>query len=324
MRRRDFILLFGSVAAAWPLASRAQEAGRTYRIGGMSASALSQPYWVAVFDELRRAGYAEGQNLMVDWRPYSSHVELIAAFAAELAQSKPDVIVAVGDAAIRAAQNVTKTIPILGSTDDMVASGLINSLARPEGNTTGTSIFAAELDGKRQELLLEVVPGLHNITALADSRTTSTSRLSSLKEAADARNVELSIHSIAKPEEISAALEQARASGAAAVNVLSSPLLYVNRGIVIQKVAALRLPAIYQAPEVAEEGGCLGYGPRVTQFYRELMAPMLIKLLRGVKPADLPIEQPTKFELAVNLKTAKTLGLKIPESFLVRADEVIE
>jgi putative tryptophan/tyrosine transport system substrate-binding protein len=194
MRRRDFILLFGSVAAAWPLASRAQEAGRTCRIGGMSASPLSQPYWVAVFDELRRAGYVEGQNLIVDWRPYSSHVELIPAFAAELAQSKPDVIVAVGDAAIRAAQNVTKTIPILGSTDDMVASGLINSLARPEGNTTGTSIFAAELDGKRQELLLEVVPGLHNIAALADSRTTSTSRLSSLKEAADARNVR-AIHS---------------------------------------------------------------------------------------------------------------------------------
>jgi ABC-type uncharacterized transport system substrate-binding protein len=324
VRRRKFIILVGSAALTFPLAAQAQEAGRIYRVGGLSAGPRTAPYWLGVFDELQRAGFVEGQNLTIDWHSYALHVDLIPAFAAELVQAKADVIVATGDAAIRAAQRATTRIPILGSTDDMVGSGLVSSLARPDGNTTGTSIFAAELDGKRQEILIEGVPGLRHMAALADSNTTAPSRLSSLKEAALARGIELSIHAITKPDEIPAALEEAQTSGAVALNVLSSSLLYVNRAIIIERAAALRLPAIYPFPEVAEEGGFLGYGPRVSRFYRELMAPILIKLLRGVKPADPPIEQPTKFELVVNLKAAKTLGLTIPESFLVRADEVIE
>jgi len=276
-----------------------------------------------VFDELRRAGFIEGQNLVVNWHQYAPRVDLIPEFAAELVNAKVDVIVATGDAAIRAVQQATTQIPILGSTDDMVGSGLVKSLARPDGNTTGTSILATELDGKRQEILMEAVPGLLRMAALVDSRTTST-HFQSLQDAARARGVELSAHRIVRPEEIPAALDAAKASGAEALNVLSSPMLWGNRRIIMQRAAELRLPAIYQFPDDAEEGGFAGYGPRVVQMYRELMVPMLVKLLRGAKPSDLPIEQPTKFELVINLKTATRLGVTVPPTLLARADEVIE
>ena len=327
MRRREFIALIGS-AAALPLfrvpVARAQEAGRTYRIGGLSAGPRGAPYWLAVFDELRRTGFIEGQNLTIEWHQYGSRVDLIPEFAAKLVKAKVDVIVATGDAAIRAVQQATTAIPVLGTTDDMVGSGMVNSLARPDGNITGTSLLSTELDGKRLEILIEALPGLRHMAALADSKTTAAPRLRSLQNAAQERGIELSVHQIAEPDEIPDALEAAKDSGAAAINVLSSPLLYGNRQIIIQRAAKLRLPAIYQFPEVAEEGGLIGYGPSIIRMFRELVAPMLIKLLRGAKPADLPIEQPTKFELAVNLKAAKVIGLTIPESFLARADEVIE
>jgi putative ABC transport system substrate-binding protein len=324
MKRREFVAVLGSAVVAWPLAARAQEAGRTYQIGGLSAGPRSAPYWLAVFDELRRAGFIEGQNVTIDWHQYGSRVDLIPEFATELVKAKVDVIVATGDSAIRTVQQATTTIPILGSTDDMVGSGVVNSLARPDGNITGTSLLSTELDGKRQEILIEALPGLRRMAALADSKTTAAARLRSLQDAAQARGIELSVHQIAKPDEIPDALEAAKASGAAAINVLSSPVLYGNRQIIIQRAATLRLPAIYQFPEEAAEGGLIGYGPSIIRMYRELVAPMLIKLLRGAKPADLPIEQPTRFELVVNLKTAKVIGLTIPESFLARADEVIE
>jgi putative ABC transport system substrate-binding protein len=324
MRRRDFITVIGLAALLWPVGLQAQEVGRAYRIGFLSAGPRSAPYWLEVFDDLRQAGFVEGQNLTVDWHQYGSHVDLISQFAAEVVKAKVDVVVATGDTAIRALQQATTTIPILGSTDDMIGSGLVKSLARPDGNTTGTSIFAAGLDGKRQELLIEAVTGIRHMAALVDSKTTESSRLLALQEAARTRGVELSIQSVVKSEEIPAALDAAKASGAAAINVLSSPILFGARQSIIQRVAALRLPAIYQFPDVAEEGGFLGYGPRVTQMYKELVGPMLVKLLRGTKPTDLPIEQPTKFELVVNLKTANALALEVPESFLARADKVIE
>jgi putative tryptophan/tyrosine transport system substrate-binding protein len=325
MRRREFILL-GS-AAAVPIAwapVRAQEPGRTYRIGGLSISPRDAPYVVAMFDQLQRLGFIEGRNLTVDWREYGLRIDPISEFAAELVKTRVDVILALGEPGIRAAQHVTATIPIVGSADDMVGSGLVRSLARPGGNTTGISILATELDGKRQEILTEAVPGLRRMAALADSNITTPPRLKALRDAARARGVELSIHQIARPEEIPAAIDAAKASGAAALNVLASPILGSNRPIILQRVAALRLPAMYQWPEAARQGGFVAYGPRLVETFRELLTPLLVKLLRGATPADLPVEQPTKFELAINLKTAKALGLTIPESFLVRADEVIE
>jgi ABC-type uncharacterized transport system substrate-binding protein len=324
MQRRAFITLLGGATAAWPLAALAQEAGRTYRLGGLSAGPRDTPYFVAMFENLRRLGFIEGQNLTVDWHAFALQVDRVSDFAAELVKVDVDVILASGDLATRAAQRATQSIPILGTTDDMVRSQLVNSLARPEGNTTGISMFSTELDGKRQEILIEAVPGLRRMAAIADSSTTALSQLQALQDAARARNVELSIHRIARPEEIAAAIDAAKAWGAGALNVLASPVLFGNRQIVMQRVAALRLPAIYQFPEVAQDGGFVAYGPRLVQIFGELVTRQLVKLLRGIKVADVPVEQPTKFDLVINLKTAKALGLAIPESLLARADEVIE
>jgi putative tryptophan/tyrosine transport system substrate-binding protein len=324
VRRCDFVTFVGGAALAWPLAASAQEAGRTYRLGGVSGSPRNTPFAVAMFDELRRLGFVEGQNLTIDWRSYGARIDQIPEFVPELVKARVDVIYAGGVAAIRAAQRVTATIPILGIADDMVASGLVNSLAQPGGNTTGISVLATELDGKRQEILIEAVPGIRRVAAITDANGTGGARLQAIQDVARARGIELSIHQIAKPEEIPAALDAAKASGAAAPNVLASPVLYANRQIIMQRAAALRLPAIYEFPDEAEEGGFAGYGPRFVLVYRELMARQLVQLLRGVKPADIPVEQPTKFELAINLKTATALGVTVPETLLARADKVIE
>ena len=323
MRRRELIALMGA-AVVRPFAALAQEPGRTYRLGGVAAGSRNSPPMVAMLDELRRFGFIEGQNLTIVWRQYTLHIDLISEFAADLVKSKVDVIYAVGDAAIRAAQQATTTIPILGSTDDMVEAGLVKSLARPEGNTTGTSFLSAGLDGKRQEILIEAFPGLRRMGALADSNRTSGTRLQALEDAAHAHGIELSVHYITRPDDIPAAVDAAKASGAAALNVLASPVLYSGRRIVMQSVAAVRLPAIYQFPEQAEEGAFVAYGPRLVDIFRELMAPQLVKLLRGTRPADIPIEQPTKFELVINLKTANALGVTVPATLVARADKVIE
>jgi putative ABC transport system substrate-binding protein len=323
MRRREFIALLGA-SVTWAFAALAQQAARTYRVGGLSSGPLNSSPPLAMFDELRRLGFIEGQNLIIDWRAYAVHIDLIPGFAAELVKSKADVIYASGAAGIRAAQQATATIPILGITQDMVGEGLVNSLARPSGNTTGVSVLATELDGKRQEILIEAVPGLHRMAILADTKATHSPQLQALQDAAHARNIELSIHRIASTEEITAAIDAAKASGAAALNVLSLPLLYGNRQVIIDRVAALRLPAIYPWVEEAEEGGFLAYGPRVLQIFRELIAQQLVKLLRGIKPADIPIEQPTKFELVINLKTANAIGVTVPATLVARADKVIE
>jgi putative ABC transport system substrate-binding protein len=323
MRRREFIALVGA-SVAWPFAALAQQAGRTYRLGIVSASPRNHPAWVAMIDDLRRQGFIVGQNLMIEWRIYGPHIDLIPEFAAELVKTPFDAIFIGGDVGIRAAQQATATIPILGVTEDMVGQGLVNSLARPGGHTTGASILATELDGKRLEILIEAVPGLGRMAALADSKATELPQLKALQEAARARGVELSIHRVASVDEITAAIDAAKASGAGALNVLESPFLYGNRQLVLDRVAALRLPAIYRWPEDAEEGGFLAYGPRIVQIFRELVAQQLVKLLRGAKPADIPIEQPTKFELVINLKTAKAMGVTVPEALLARADKVIE
>jgi putative ABC transport system substrate-binding protein len=320
MRRREFIALIGA-SVGWPFAARAQQPGRTYRIGALSSGPPNSPFFVAMFDELRRFGFIEGQNLTIDWRVYGLHVDLIPEFAAELVKSEVDVIYASG-VAVRVAQRATATIPILSITRDM--TGLVSSFARPGGNTTGVSGFATELDGKRQEILIEAVPGLRRIAILADTEATRSPELQALQDAAHARGVEVSIHRVASAEEITATLDIAKASGASAVNVLSTPLLYGTRQLIMDRVAALRLPAMYPVAEEAEEGGFLAYGPRMIQIFREVLAPQLVKLLRGVKAADIPVERPTKFELVINLKTAKAMGVTVPEALLARADKVID
>jgi putative ABC transport system substrate-binding protein len=206
----------------------------------------------------------------------------------------------------------------------MVGEGLVESLARPNSNTTGISILATELDGKRQDILIEAVPELRRMAALADSSTLKQAKARALQDAARARNVDLSIYPITKGgAEVAKAIDEAQARGATALNVFASPMLYANRGLIMERVAALRLPAMYQWPETAEEGGFAAYGPRQNQL-PVLAARLVANLLRGMKPADLPVEQPTKFELVINLKTANALGVTVPATLVARADEVIE
>jgi putative ABC transport system substrate-binding protein len=323
MRRRYFIKV-ACAATVWPLAAAAQVPGRTYRLGGLHPSPRETPQTVALFEELRRSGFVEGQNLTIDWRGYGQRVQLVSELATVLVNGKVDVILAGGNFGIRAAQQATATIPIVGFTDDMLGSQLVNSLARPGGNTTGISLLATELDGKRQEILIEASPGLRRMTALADTGTTSPQQLQKLRDTARARGVELSINQIATPAEIVPAIEAAKASNTRALNILASPLLFANRKIIIERATTLRLPAIYQWPEVAEEGGFIGYGPRLVQLYRNVLARQLVRILRGARPADLPVEQPSHFELVINLKTAKAIGHEVPAGLVLRADRVIE
>jgi len=323
MRRREFIAVLGSAAAAWPLIAYTQEAGRTYRLGMLMPFPRDYPVVVGFLGELRKRGFIESQNLVIEYRDFGRDPELSSQYAAELVKAKVDVIYGGGGAPTRAAQQATKTIPILGFSDDMVGEGLVDSLAHPGGNTTGVSILAADLDGKRQEILIEAAPGIRRIATFADANNTAVAKLDAMQKAAQAHNIELSIYRIAKSEEIAAAIERAQASGVTAVNVLASPMLWANRRLIMDWVAAQRIPAMYQWPETAEEGGFIAYGPRLADL-PELPARLIVKLFQGVKPADIPVEQPTKFELVINLETAKALGLTISESFLVRADEVIE
>ena len=324
LKRREFMTLLGGAATAWPLAARGQEPGRIYRLGSIHAAPRDAPHHVALLDELRRLGFVEGQNLVVDWKGYGLSAEQFEQHAAELVNAGVDVIVAGGDAVVRAAQHATTRIPILALTDDMVGQGFVRSLAKPGGNTTGVTILASELDGKRQEILIEAVPGVRRIAALADTNTTTPLRLTELEDAARARGVKLSIHRVVRREEIAAAIDVAKAENAEALNVLASALLFNNRETIFERVAMLRVPAIYQWPEMAEQGGLIGYGPLIVQLFREMMSRQLAKLLRGIKPADLPVEQPTRFELVINLKTAKAIGHEVPAGLVLRADKVIE
>jgi putative tryptophan/tyrosine transport system substrate-binding protein len=323
MRRREFIALMGA-SVAWPFAAMAQQAGRTYRLGCLSSVPSDAPINVAFFEELRRRGFIEGQNLTVEWRIYGQHVDLISQYAAELVQARVDVITTAGEEAVRAVQQATKTIPIVAIVGDMLGTGLVNSLARPDGNTTGVSILVYEAEGKRQDILIEAVPGLRLMAVLTDVNYTKYVKLKALQEAAGAYNIEFSIHRVARGDEIAAAIDSAQASGATALNIISSPLFYAYRHLIMERAAAVRLPTIYEFPETAEEGGFAAYGPRLAQLYAEIMPQQIAKLFNGAKIADIPVEQPTKFELVINLKTAKAMGVTVPEGLLVRADKVIE
>ena len=302
----------------------AQQAGRTYRLGFLVPAPRNDttPIWGVP----RRGGFIEGQNLTVEFRVYGLHPELLPQYAAELVKTRVDVIVAAGDETVRAIQQATKTIPIVAIVGDMLGCGLVTSLARPDGNTTGVSILAGEADGKRQDILIEAVPGLRLMAVLVDVNPgggASTSKLAALQEAARARNVEFSIHRVARAEEIAAAINSAQASGATALNIVSSPFFYAHPHLIMDRAAAAHLPTIFEFPEMAEEGGFAGYGPRVSQLW-EVMAQQIVKIFRGAKIADIPVEQASKFELVINLKTAKAMRVTVPEALLARADKVIE
>jgi putative ABC transport system substrate-binding protein len=318
--RRDFITLLGG-AAAWPLAARAEQVSiplvGVLRINPKSGEIFAEPFR----RYMQAAGWVEGRNIRYDFVWADMRIERMPALASELVSRKVDLIVTFGDPAIRAVQQATSTIPIVGMADDLVASGLVKSMAQPGGNTTGVSILASELDVKRLEVLREFVPQARQIAILVDPTTNSTR--AQLESAARAMGVQLTFFEAQDPAQIARALDAIAVAGVDAVNVLASPILTNGRAAIIDRLRKARLPAIYQFPESAQEGGLLAYGPGQLLSYRHV-ASLVDKILRGRLPADLPIEQPTKFQLVVNLQTATTIGLTISPSLLLRADEVIE
>jgi putative ABC transport system substrate-binding protein len=322
MKRREFIALVGGTAAAWPLAAHAQQAA-------MPVVGVLRPNRKDVLETfaepfrryMKAIGWEEGRNIRYVFVWLEARAERAPLLAGELVAQNVDLIVTFGDPAIRATQRATQTIPIVGMTDDMVGSGLAASLARPGGNTTGVSILASELDVKRLEVLHEFVPQARRIAVLGDPTTISTR--AQLARAARDLHVELLSFEAGSPDELGRALDAIAVAKVEAVNVLASPFLQVSRPQIIGRMRDHRLPAIYQWPESAEDGGLLAYGPRQLLCYRHVVS-LVDKVLRGAKPADLPIEQPSKFELVVNLKTANALGLMMSPTLLLRADEVIE
>jgi putative ABC transport system substrate-binding protein len=327
LRRRQFMTLLGGAGAAWPLAALAQESGRTYHLGFLIPSPRERPPVAALLDELRLNGFIEGQNLTVVPGGFDVPTEQLAKHAAALVKAAPDAIVAGPELPIRTLQAITGTVPIIGMSEDMVAEGLVASLARPAGNITGISLLSPELDGKRQDILIEAVPAARRMAAMADSRVTPPYHLQVLQGAARSRGVELLTFGVAGPEEITSAIQAAKASGAEALNFLATPLLSVpgtdNNRLVMESIAKERLPAIFQWPETAEVGALAAYGPRFTEVYRQ-RARIVVKIPRGAKPADIPVEQPIRFELVINLKAANAIGHEVPAGLILRADKVIE
>src|SRR5215469_556099 len=323
LKRRAFITLLGG-AAAWPLAARAQEAGSTARIGLLwpgDAPPVS-PRMESFRQGLRALGFVDGQNIAIELRYAQRGPQQLPELAADLVRLKVDVIFASGDFAPKVAQQATETIPIVAISDDILGAGIVASLSRPGGNTTGLTILSPELSAKRLEVLRDIIPGLSRVTALWDP-TTGASQVTMTTSAALSLNLKLQVLEVRRREDVAAVVRAARNSQAEALNVFSSPILASLHREIIAFAAEYRLPAIYQWKEHAEVGGLVSFGPNLAAMWRQ-SAVIVAKILKGAKPADLPVEQPTKFELVVNLRTAKSLDLTIPPSVMLRADEVIE
>jgi putative tryptophan/tyrosine transport system substrate-binding protein len=322
-RRREFITLLGG-AAAWPLTVHAQQTGSVLRIGVLwpGASAPAPPRMDAFRQGLRESGLVEGRDVVIELRYAQGGLQQLPELAAELVRLKVDVIEASGDLAPRVAQQATTTIPIVAFSDDILGAGLITSLSRPGGNTTGLTILSPELSAKRLEVLRELVPGIARVAALWDP-TTGTSQVMLTENAAQSLNIKLQILEARRRDDLEGVFETARREQAEALNVFSSPFLASLYREIIDLAAKHRLPAIYQWKEHVEAGGLISYGPSLAGLWRQT-AIIVAKVLRGAKPADLPVEQPTKFQLTVNARTAKSLGLAMSPSILLRADEVIE
>jgi putative ABC transport system substrate-binding protein len=323
MKRREFIAGLGGAALAVPFAARAQQAGRIYRLGILLPTNRDSAAMFAFFDELRANGFIEGQNLEIIGGGLNITRDRIDATVAPVLKGAPDVILSGPDYYTRALQQATKTIPLVAMSEDMLVDGLVASLSRPGGNTTGISIMSPELDGKRQDLLIEAVPGVRRIATLVDSTRTAQVHVQKLQAAAAVRGVEMNVIEVGTPDQVVPAVNAAKASGAGAINFLATPLFTIDARGMLEHVVALRLPAMHQWPDTAEDGGMLGYGPRFTGVFRQ-RARLVARVLRGANPADIPVEQPTRFELVINLKTAKAIGHEIPAGLVLRADKLIE
>ena len=324
MRRREFIALVGG-AAVWPLAARGQQPDKIYRVGLFSAGLPLGPASASFAEALRELGWIEGKNIVFEGRYAEDRLDRLPALAVDLVRLNVDVIVAVGTLAHLAAKQATTTIPIvMANAGDPVGSGLVASLAQPGGNITGLSIMSPDLAGKRLEILKEVLPDVFRVAVLWNAANPY-SALVFRETEATAQKLRINIQSleVRGPADVDSALTASIERGARAIIAVEDPLTFGQRKLIAEFSAKNRLPTIYGLRELAELGGLLTYGASLRDLWYRA-AGYVDKILKGAKPGDLPVQQPTKFELVINLKTAKTLGLTIPPSLLARADEVIE
>jgi putative ABC transport system substrate-binding protein len=323
--RREFITLIGG-AAAWPLGARAQQPAKLPTIGFLGATTPSaQSQWTAAFVErLRELGWIEGRNVAIEYRWMEGRNERVAEIAAEFVQRRVDVIVVQGTAAVVGAKQATSVIPIVFAlAGDPVGSGLVASLARPGGNVTGLSGQQADVAAKRLELLREVVPSLHRLAIVANvGNPYAILELGEIQGAARVLGLEAATFEIRRAEDVAPAF-RALKGRADALYVINDPLVNTNRVRIIISALGARLPTMHGSREHVEAGGLMSFGPNYPDSFRRT-ADYVNKILRGAKPGDIPVEQPTKFDLVVNVLTAAALGITLPPTLLARADEVIE
>jgi putative ABC transport system substrate-binding protein len=326
MRRRDFIALLGSAAASWPLAARAQQSGKLPTVGFLGATTpLHGSQWAAAFvQRLRELGWIDNRTVAIEYRWAEGRDERFAELAAEFIRLKVDVIVTYGTPPAIAAKKATAVIPIvIAGAGDLVGTGLVASLARPGGNVTGLSIQGPDLAGKRIEMLREILPGLRTVAILANvGNPNSILEMGEAHAAVRTIGLDVVTSEIRRAEDLAPVFEGLKGH-ADALYVCPDSLLGANRIRINTLALGARLPTMHGFREHVEVGGLMSYGPNLPDLHRRA-ADFVDKILHGAKPADIPVEQPTKFDLVINLTTAKTLGLTIPESFLLRANELIE
>ena len=324
MKRREFITLLGGAAAAWPLPARAQQAPRAARLGYL-APASNPDLQQALLGGLRDLGYVEGQNLAIEYRFMPGQSKSYDELAAELARSAPDAMVVVGTPPALAAKRQTTSIPIImGPAADPLRSGLVASLSRPGGNVTGVSLYGSEMVRKRMEIFKEAVIGIQRIAVLANAENPLHRFLwDDLQPIGPALGLQFRLLVVSGLDKFPAVFATMKQDGFDAMTLLTDAQFFSARRQISNLAAMHRLPAMYESRESVADGGLISYGASISDLTRRT-AVFVVKVINGAKPADLPIEQPTKFELVINLKTAKALGLDIPAAMLARADEVIE
>ena len=319
MKRRQFISLLGGAGLSWPLAARAQQPPKLSTIGfqGATTALVESQRIVAFMQRLRELDWIEGRTIAIEVRFAEGRNEGFAEIAAEFVRRRVDVIVTEGTASTFAAKQATSVIPISAVMGDPVGTGLVASLARPGGNVTGLSSQTADLASKRLELLREVVPGLRRLAILGNvGNSVTVLEMREVQATASRFGLEVDTSEIRRAEDIARTRAQA-------LYVAGDPLVTTNRIRINTLALGARLPTLYSSREYVDVGGLMSYGPNFPDLFRRA-ADFVDKILRGAKPGDIPVQQPTKFDLVINLTTAKVLGLMIPEAFLLRADEVIE
>jgi len=329
MRKREFITLLGGAAAAWPLAARAQQSEQVRRVGmliGQAADDVDGKARLAAFVQgLQQLGWTDGRNVRIDTRWGGGDADRMRRYAAELVALAPDVILAGGTAAVGILLQATRTVPIVfASVADPVGAGYVDSVARPGGNATGFLLFEYGTSGKWLELLKEIAPGVTRVAVIRDAAIAAgIGQLAAIQSVAPSFGVELTPLNVRGAAEIERAVTVFAKSSKGGLILTGSSLALVHRDLIITLAARHKLPAVYNSRLYVASGGLISYGPEFTDQYRQA-AGYVDRILKGEKPGDLPVQAPTKYELLINLKTAKALGLDVPPTLLARADEVIE